>query len=329
MAGKNFQEKLRVGVLSNPLSGRNKRNFSSYQTLFQSDPRLIQIAVVTPEDIAEALAIFAAREVNLILINGGDGTIQAALNTLLNDRPFPQIPWLAVFPSGTANMIAGDVGLGPFAKGTIENFIQFLAPSRLPLPIVKRNILRLRFADGRKTMYGMFFGAGAIYYGTQIGRATKQSVGRLGEWGAGLILAKFLVALATGSKKRLHSVPIGLARGKGDMVNQEYLVLLVTSLNRLFLGMKPFWSTETGPLHCTGLMLPYRHLWRCLPKLLRGKGHPLATKENGFVSYNPSLIRLQITSGFVLDGEIYDPPPKGQTIILEPGGEVSFVRLPS
>ena len=289
----------------------------------------MQIEVVTPEDIIEALAVFAAREVNLVLINGGDGTIQAALNALLNNRPFPLMPLLAVFPSGTANLIAGDVGLGPFTKGTIEQLIRFLPSSRSPLPIVKRNILRLRFVDGRCPLYGMFFGAGAIYYGTQMGRATKQSVGRLGEWGAGLILAKFLVALATGSKKRLHSVPIGFARGKRDMENQEYLVLFVTTLNRLFLGMKPFWSTEPGPLHCTGLMVPYRHLWRCLPNLLKGKGHHLATKENGFVSYNPSEIRLQINSGFVLDGEVYNPPPMGQTITLEPGGEVSFVRLPS
>ena len=329
MACKDLPEKIRIGVLSNPLSGRNKRFFSSFQAISQSDSRLIEIAVATPEDIREALAIFAAREVNLLLINGGDGTIQAVLNTLLNDRPFSRMPLLAVFPSGTANLIAGDVGLGPFTKATIENLIRFVDAPLSTLPIETRNILRLSFADGRCPLHGMFFGAGAIYHGTQIGRATKQSVGRLGEWGAGLILAKFLLALATGSKNGLQAVPIGLSTGKADLVSQEYLILFVTTLERLFLGLKPFWNPDPGPLHYTGLTVPYRYLWRLLPTLLRGKGHPLATKENGYVSQNPREIRLQISSGFVLDGEVYDSPLHGQPMILESGGEMSFVRLPS
>ncbi len=320
---------IRIGLLSNPESGRNKRHFSSFRPLFHSSPQLLHAEAVTPEEIGRALRGFADQGVGLVVINGGDGTIQATLDALMNERAFPEVPLLAVLPAGTANLIAGDVGVGPFRPETIRKLLE-VPFSRFPISssLQKRHLLRLTFPDNRRPRYGMFFGAGAIYHGTQLGRATKQSVGRLGEWGAGLILVKFLVALATGSKKGLHAVPVGLSMGKTDWVSQKYLVLLVTTLERLFLGMKPFWSTEPGPLHCTGLKVPYHHLWRCLPTLLRGQGHALATQINGYMSHNPEEIRLRLTSGFVLDGEVYDPPDQAQPMVLESGGEVSFVRLP-
>ena len=53
---------------------------------------------------------------------------------------------------------------------------------------------------------GCFFGAGAIYHGTQMGLQTKQSIGRLGEWGAGLIHDKiFMLALADWVSKGIES----------------------------------------------------------------------------------------------------------------------------
>ncbi|MGD9850308.1 MAG: diacylglycerol kinase family protein [Nitrospirales bacterium] len=320
---------VRIGLLSNPESGRNKRHFSSFRRLFQSCPDLFHEEVVTPDEIRHALAGLADHGVNLLVINGGDGTIQAVVNALMNDRAFSVIPRLAVLPAGTANMIAGDVGLGPYGPGTIETLLASKESFCSERHITKRHLLRLTFPDGTRPMYGMFFGAGAIYFGTQMGRQTKQSVGRLGEWGAGLILARFLVALASGSTKGLHPVSARLSVDGMDRGDREYLVLFVTSLERLFLGMKPFWNPTAGPLHYTGLTVPYRYLWRLLPALLRGKRHPSAIKENGYDSQNPREIRLHLTSGFVLDGEVYNPPAHDQPMILESGGEISFVRLKS
>ena len=104
---------------------------------------------------------------------------------------------------------------------------------------------------------------------------------------------------------------------------------MVTTLDRLFLGMKPFWSTNTGPLRFTSLRVPYRHLWRVLPAVLRGESHPLATNEYGYRSENLSEIRLAFNSGFVLDGEIYTSSRPGEPLTIDSPGELSFVRLNS
>jgi hypothetical protein len=104
---------------------------------------------------------------------------------------------------------------------------------------------------------------------------------------------------------------------------------MVSTLNRLFLGMKPFWSKACGPLRYTSLRVPYRYLWRVLPTVLRGKPHALATGSHGYVSENLSEVRLVFDGGFVLDGEIYMSSKPQEPLILDSPGELSFVRLKS
>ena len=318
---------MRVGILHNPLSGRNKRKPDFFQEILARFPDVPCTDVHTPLDILEALKTFAQVQVDCVVVNGGDGTIQAAMGALFHQQPFEVMPRLAVLPAGTANLIAGDVGLGKFESNTLEQLLQNSTSATPKISIESRPILRIRFPEEREPLHGMFFGAGAIYHGTKMGLETKQSIGRLGEWGAGLILIKFLVALATGSRKGLNPITVRLTAGESVPLQQEYLVLMVTTLNRLFLGMKPFWSKKPRPLRYTSLRVPYRYLWRVLPTVLRGTSHPLATTEHGYVSDNLSEIRMVFNSGFILDGEVYSSSKPEEPLILDSPGELSFVRL--
>jgi len=205
--------KMRVGILYNPLSGRNRRKPILFQEILARYPNVLCTEVQTPEDILRALRTFAQGQVNCLVVNGGDGTIQATMGVLFNHPPFEVMPQLALLPAGTANLIAGDVGLGKFEPNTLDQFLTEARSSNPKTIIETRPILRIRFPEEREPLYGMFFGAGAIYHGTQIGLQTKQSIGRLGEWGASLILVKFLLALATGSRKGLNPISVCVTAG--------------------------------------------------------------------------------------------------------------------
>ncbi len=320
---------MRVGILHNPLSGRNKRKPNLFQNVFTQHPDVAKAEIHTPIDILDALKVFAKKQVDCVVVIGGDGTIQATMGALFHHRPFVSLPQLAVLPAGTANLIAGDVGLGDFEPNVLARLLIDGQSSAQNVSLESRPILRIRFPEDREPLHGMFFGAGAIYHGTQLGLQTKQSIGRLGEWGAGLILLKFLFALATGSRKGLNPISARVATGEKPSTEEEYLVLLVTTLHRLFLGMKPFWGNNLAPLRYTSLRVPYRHLWRVLPAVLRGKSHSLATTHHGYRSENISEIRMSFESGFVLDGELYASSKPQEPLILDSPGELSFVRLKS
>ncbi len=320
---------MRVGILNNPLSGRNRRNPTLIPDILAQCPEVLCAEVKTPADILEALKNFAKHDVDCVGIAGGDGTIQAAMGVLFNHRPFSIMPSLALLPAGTANLMAGDVGLGKFEQRTFEQFFTEARAEQADFSMETRPILRVRFPEEREPLFGMFFGAGAIFHGTQLGLQTKQSIGRLGEWGAGLIMIKLLLALATGSRQGLNPISVRVTAGDSGPLEHEYLLLMVTTLDRLFLGMNPFWSKNSGLLRFTSLRVPYRHLWRVLPTLLRGRMHRLATSEHGYVSENLLELRLAFNSAFVLDGEIYTSTCPEEPLTLDSPGALSFVRLKS
>ena len=318
---------MRVGVLYNPLSGRLVRHPNLIHNVLSVYGNLQQAQVKTPQDIVEALRTFAHHHVTLLIIIGGDGTLQATLDALFNDRPFQTMPHVAIMPGGTANLVAGDVGTGPLHAQSLRALLAKAGSLSREFSFVKRPILRVQFPDNRMPLHGMFFGAGAIYQGTKIGLETKQGIGRMGEWGAGLIMVRSMLALAMGSPQDLGPVTATLSVVEGKASEHEYLVVLVSTLERLFLGLKPFWSDQDGALHYTSLRIPYRYLWRVLPKVLRGNPHPLAIGSHGYESKNVSMLQIGMKSGFVLDGEIHASPTTGESMTLDSAGELSFIQV--
>ena len=101
----------RIGVLCNPLSGKNRQGLKTISQTISKYPQAFQHNVQTPRDIYEALFDFASHKVDLLVISGGDGTVQAVLTVLYNHQPFAKQPQLIVLAAGTTNMIAGDVGV--------------------------------------------------------------------------------------------------------------------------------------------------------------------------------------------------------------------------
>ena len=318
---------MRVGVLYNPMSGRLVRRPHLIHNVLSAHGDLLQAQVKTPQDIVETLRTFSHHHVNILIIIGGDGTLQATFDALFNDRPFQSMPHIAIVPGGTANLVAGDVGAGPLHAPSLRALLAKAASQSAKISLVKRPILRVQFPDNRLPLHGMFFGAGAIYQGTKIGLETKQGIGRMGEWGAGLIMVKSMLALMMGNPQDLGPVKAALSLDEGKPSELEYLVVLVSTLERLFLGLRPFWGDEAGALHYTSLRIPYQNLWRVLPTALRGNPHPLAINRHGYESKNVSMLQIGMKSGFVLDGEIQSSPNQGEPMTLDSAGEISFIQM--
>ncbi|NCP03944.1 MAG: diacylglycerol kinase, partial [Deltaproteobacteria bacterium] len=73
-------------------------------------PQISHREAVTPHDLAQALVDFAEQGIDLLIINGGDGTVQAVLTLLYTRKIFDQPPLLALLRAGTTSMLARDVG---------------------------------------------------------------------------------------------------------------------------------------------------------------------------------------------------------------------------
>ena len=148
-----------------------------------------------------------------------------------------------------------------------------------------------------------------------------------GELAAGLTLARFLLAAVKGDRRTVPPAPIRLGLEGMAMQEMDVLVLLVTTLERLFLGMRPYWGMEEAPLHFTAIRSDATHILRAAPSLIRGRRSRWATPGHGYLSHNLSDLRLCIQSGFTLDGQLYQSDPRLGALALSKGGEVEFLRL--
>lgn len=182
---------LRVGVLNNPLSGGNRKGLGAVIKIQAAHPGVVHQEVQTPAEVAAALDDFARKEVDVIAINGGDGTVQAVLSGLFYAKPFATPPLLAVLSAGTTSMIAGDVGLQGGRTKALQRLFAWAQSTERRTDIVQRPVLRMQLEADRDPLFGMFFGAGAIFQGIEFCRSRIHRLGLRGELGPGLALARF------------------------------------------------------------------------------------------------------------------------------------------
>ena len=109
----------------------------------------------------------------------------------------------------------------------------------------------------------------------------------------------------------------------GEDEQRADLFVLISTLDRLFLGMRPYWGTEEGPLRYTAVRTKPKHLLRVLLSLFgSGRCHH-ATPVNGYSSHNVEEVQLDIEGDFTLDGELY---AKGkQPLTISSAGPALFV----
>lgn len=317
----------RLGVLNNPLSGGNRKGLGAIRKILASYPQVCHREVLTPADVASALVDFSHKEVNIVAINGGDGTIQAVLTVLCHQKPFETMPCLAVLRAGTTSMTAGDVGLKGSCEPALQRLLSWVDGGEGEEVILQRSVLRVQVDPRRDPIYGMFLGAAGIYQGIQFCNNRLNRRGFRGEWAPGLTIALFLLAVARRGGDYVGSVPITVGLDHSPPERRDYLLLMISSLERLFLGLRPFWGKEEKTLHYTAVAARPQHLLRALPSLMRGRKNRYGTPENGYFSQNVQQVQLTFTSGFTLDGELYKAGAHLGPVSVQNGGKVSFLRL--
>ena len=315
----------RLALIRNPRSTRNRdlrgqrrRSGWALRDILFAEPE-------TPEALADTLREFANREVDLLAVDGGDGTVREVLTAL--PRAFQdRHPALAILPSGNANLIAADVGVGARGDGAVERLAADARAGRLRHRVRRRSPLQVRWSDSdRQPIQGMFFGAAAFTDATALARETHR-------YGAhhGLDVVVTLAAALTdvikqeGRDRWLSGRPIGLGLDGASMQHEGRSLFLATTLHKLILGLWPFWGSATGPIRYLDIgEHPPRPGAAVLP-LLRGQPTPWMLDE-GYRSGAAQEMRLSLTDPFIVDGECFDPPEAGGELIVRAGAPIDFV----
>jgi diacylglycerol kinase (ATP) len=318
---------LALGVVSNPASGRNRRQPGEVREFLAGRRQVYYVEAGSPQEMVDALESLARDGVEVLAVDGGDGTAQMALTALFRRSPFETPPLLALLPSGTTNMTARDVGVAASPGRALERVVAWASGDRRASDVITRSVVRVDGALGQESLYGMFFGAGAIQEGVEYFNERVRGLGVDGNLGAAVAFFRGLGSLFLGRGGMAHSVRVGVRINSGPEREQDWLLVLVSTLERLVLGFRPYFGAGGGPLHFTSVGARPRHLWRVLPFLVRGRRCRGGVAENGYFSSDVSQVALAMDVGFVLDGEVYRADPRRGPLIVRDGGESQFLRL--
>lgn len=282
--------------------------------------------VLDPASVADALREMAERGVNTVAISGGDGTVNAVLNTVFGRSPFPRLPLLAVLRGGTANMTARDIGMRGRQERALRALIDCASRGGDGLAVIERPVMRIEPGAGREPIHGMFFGAAAIAQGIEYCKRDVHTLGLRGEIGPAVTMARFIIAMARGERAIIAPVPITIAVDGGAPSSFACEIIYVTTLEQLVLGLRPFWGRESAPLHYASVRAAPRHWVKAFPGLLRGRPNRYVTPANGYESRNAHRLLLGLDSPFFVDGEMF-APTAGAPLVFSDGGTAGFIRL--
>lgn len=311
-----------VGVIYNPRSHRNRG-----QDLDCGGSPFIFVAQPGNRDqLPRALADFAERKIDLLIINGGDGTVRDVLTsgqTIFGE----DWPAIAVLPKGKTNALTVDLD-APHdwsLQAAIDAFHKGRRIVRTPMTIQPEG-------DPDARVLGFILGAGAFTLGTQAGQSAHKlgafnslAVGVTAGWG--VLQAVFGrrqnpwrrgvdmdITLSPGGAPLAHS-------GQGDPKRRQ--LLFASTLERMPAGIKPFGHLQKG-LKLAVLDQITRRTTALLPLIVAG-WTPKNLRERGLHRVATTGFTMELDEPFILDGEAF---PAGRYEVGT-GPELSFVAPPS
>ena len=318
----------RIALLSNPRSTGNIAQLPRIRAFCAEHPDVFHYEVEHAHQIGDAMRTIARVQPKLLVINGGDGTVQAALTELHNGGHFEgAAPPVAVLPSGKTNLIAMDLGIQGDPVRSLEKLTE-LARSDFSSSLVARELIALSFEEnGDKPVIGMFLGGAGL---ADIMLYCRNRIYPLGlPNGISHVITAFAVVLrqVIGLKAKFlppEPQPLRISVRKDGAISGKFALLAVTTLEKLLLSGE-LGSAGGGPLKFVAVEQRAGSLLGAFFASLGGRlGR---TKLAGVHVEEADAISIEgDSSDVILDGETFRAE-SGRPIFLRPASPLSFVRL--
>ncbi len=291
-----------IGIVSNPLARLNQLHPGTGRQLRRllGDEGLL-VEATTREGLASALARFHRMGVDLLAVNGGDGTGHLVLTAAVSQWGEAPLPPVLLLRAGAMNTVAEAHGL----RGSPQAALQRLLERRrrgAPLSTVERDLLAARADEGPVT-HGFLLGTGVIvafldgYYRSSLpGRSAA----------AGLLAHAVLSAMVGGrlaaglrARERRRVVADG-----DEWPDLPYLAVLAGTIPEIGFGFTPFSRCDEQPgfFHAVGVTGSTLQVALHLPSIWWGRPWRRRLAVDGIARE----LLVEGPTRFTVDGDLYE-----------------------
>jgi len=322
--------RVRIALLSNPKSTGNVAQLPRIREYCSDHPDVFHYEVEHASQIGEAMKIIARVRPKVLAINGGDGTVQAALTELHNGDHFgDEPPPVAVLPSGKTNLIALDLGARGDPVETLERLIELARTDDLAPYTVARELIALRRPGAEDwPVIGMFLG------GAGLAETMLYCRNKIYPLGLPNGIAHMLTATAAFLKAVLglkadflpsDSKPLSLSLSERDQqLTGRFSLIAVTTLEKLLLTAD-FGTRREGTLRILAIEDRPTSVVGALAASIGKKLGRARVRGVHFEEADEILIESE-SSHVILDGETFRAEA-GRPIHLRTAQPLSFVKL--
>ena len=226
-----------IGIISNPHSRRNRRYPEQMRRLAYILGRDDSYELTNRiDDVGDAARQFRDSGIDVLALNGGDGTNHVTLTKFIEvygDEPLPKI---ALLRGGTMNTVSNAIGVKGTPARLLANLVEKYYTNQ-PFETTHRDLLRVTDESGSR--YGFIFGNGVVanflelYYGT--GEPSPAVAAKL--------LAKAVASLPFDSEINRQLFKPFTARVELDeevWPSRDYTAVLASTVDQIGLGFRPF-----------------------------------------------------------------------------------------
>lgn len=307
-----------VGVIYNSRSHRNRGRYldaAEMANVYLEEP-------ATHAEISTTLAGFVDKKIDLLVINGGDGTVRDVL-TCGRDVFGDDWPVLAVLPKGKTNAL--NVDLGAPGDWTLRGVIAAYHSGK---QLVRKPLVVTSLGGGGPVYQGFILGAGGFTLGVRAGQDAHKmgafnslAVGVTSAWG----ILQGLLGSDQNVWRRGVALKLLLGANKLEVPRSQYgdparrVFMLSSTLEKFPVGLKLFGKFRDG-LKLVVLDHPRRRTLAQMPAILFG-WLPRSLAEKGVHHARTDHYEMHIGDEFILDGEAF---PAGQYHVST-GPELRFL----
>ena len=299
------------------------------RTYCAKNPDIFHYEVEEIGQIAKALEMIARVKPKVLVINGGDGTVQSALTELYHGGHFEGTPPpVAVLPNGKTNLIALDLGAEGDPLEALSQIIE-VAKGDMAKHIVVRELIALSDgSEGARPVLGMFLGGAGLAETILYCRHKIYPLGLPNGLSHFLTVVAVLFSAIVSIKASFlpeRSKPVSISFIRNGELHGTFSVLIVTTLEKLLLGGQAGSNKQRGLMKFLAVDQKPLAMLKMIAASLRGKLGQ--TTMRGVHFQHGDVIRIDSEhSNVVLDGEVFQAH-RGSPIILRSTPPVPFLKL--
>lgn len=291
-----------IGIVNNPRSRRNRQHPVVARRLRErlgGEGEVIDAS--TPDELARAVERFRKAGIDVLGVNGGDGTghyVLTAFARAYGDAPLPK---LLLLRGGAMNTVAHGHGI----QGGPEAILREVLARRRrgePLRTRDRDLLRVE-ADGEPARYGFIFGTGVVVTFLEAYYATGRPSPATAAWllvraaGSAIVRGPFAASLT-------RREPLRIATDGDEWPDGRFLSVVAGSTPDIGFGFKVFHrcAEQPGSFHAVGVTATPLQLVRALRRIHAGRPWKRRHAQD-------EVARDLVVEGerprFTIDGDLY------------------------